>query len=681
IFIARGALFFLERYELLAQSGPIISGITYVSDKITSPLLFLLAGISAFFGLLCLRAIIKQPQKIWAMPALGIASIFLISVFGQKILVPAVQKIIVNPNEITIEKPYIINNIKMTREAFGIDKMLEKPFDARGTLSKKDIEKNLPTIENIRLWDESPVRDTFGQLQEIRTYYSLANVDSDRYFIGGKYRQVMVSAREIDCAKLPSKIWINERIIYTHGYGLAMSFVNETTREGLPEMIIKDIPPVGPQNLHIAEPGIYYGEFSNDYAVVNTKLQAFDYPSGDKNVYTNYGGEGGILFKNILRKLFFALAFKTPRMFFSRDITPQSKLLFNRNILERAKTIAPFLSYDSNPYPVISEGKIFWIIDGYTQSGKYPYSTPVGNFGVNYLRNPVKVIVDAHSGKTDFYLAQDDEPLANTYAKNFGLLFKPISQMPQGLREHLRYPKKLFAAQAQAYAVYHMSDPRVFYNKEDVWSMPTEMFDNAESPMEPYYSIMRFPEGEKEEYILMLPFCPVGKGNMIAWLAARNDYPHYGELVAYRFPKESLVYGPMQIEARINQDSAVAQQFMLWGQKSTKVIRGNLMVIPVNDSLIYVEPVYLHAELGKIPELRGIVAAYGEKIAMDTTLMRALEKVLSAEPISSVGEKAEPSAKKALELFNLAQEKLKNGDFAGYGKTIKELGQMLERMK
>ncbi len=684
IFAAKGWGYWLVRYDTLVlfASGHVVSGATFTDVHFKLPALMILSILCAGFCLGCLAAAFKPGGKFWVVPAAGVAALFVFYTLGTRIIPDIVQKFKVLPNELVAETPYIERNIRMTREAFKLEGVEERPFNARGTLGTRDIARNRATIDNIRLWDHRPLLATFGQLQEIRTYYSFANVDNDRYMIDGRYRQVMLSARELDSAKLPSRIWINEHLTYTHGYGMVMGLVSESTPEGLPTLLIKDLPPSAPQELKVSRPEIYYGELSNQYAIANTKSKELDYPSGDENVYTNYSGSGGVLFSSFWRKLAFVSKFKSLKILLSNDITKKSRILFNRNITQRAAMVAPFLRYDRDPYLVLFEERLFWIIDAYTYTSHYPYSMPLEN-GINYIRNSVKTVIDAYDGNLSFYVADDSDPLLKTYRNIFPALFKDMSEMPEGLRAHLRFPKDIFEFQSHVYSRYHMTDIQVFYNQEDLWTVPNEILENTETVLEPYYTIMKLPGETKEEYILMLPLTPSKRDNMIAWMAARSDYPNTGEILVYRFPKESLIYGPMQIEARINQDAAISQQFTLWGQRGTRIIRGSIMAIPIEDSLIYVEPIYLQAELGKIPELRRIIVAYGEKIAMEKTLDEALSRVISAKPgvyPAADSGKVIQTPKRALELYLKAQEKIKKGDWAGYGEAVKELGKVLEKI-
>jgi uncharacterized membrane protein (UPF0182 family) len=684
IFILQGAHFLLEKYIILLKPSKHFIGADYIATHVEIPFLNILFLFSVAGAVLCVVSAFKKSKNFWVLPAASVAVIFVLYAFAIKTAGKVVDKFIVQPNELRLETPYITNAIKATRSALGLDKIKEEHFPAEESLTLGDLQKNRATIDNIRLWDRKPLLATYGQLQEIRTYYSHADVDNDRYFLNGKYRQLMISAREMNYQKLPSLIWINERIIYTHGYGITASGVAEFTPQGLPEFTIKNIPPVWQENeLKLDYPHIYFGELSSKYVVTNTKMKALGYPFGDKNVYENYKGTGGIKIKNILRKALFSIYLKSFKILLSSDITSQSKILMNRNIHMRVRKIAPFLGFDKDPYPVISDGRIFWIMDAYTISRNYPYSERITK-NINYIKNSVKVVIDARQGTTDFYIADENDPVLKTYANFLPSLFKPLSQMPEDIKKHLRYPKQLFSIQAGAYLKYHMKEVNVFYNQEDLWTFPSQLYDEEQIVMEPYYTIMKLKDNPKEEYILMLPFTPSKKDNMIAWLAARSDQPHRGELVVYRFPKEKLVYGPMQIEARINQDSEISQQFTLWGQKGTRVIRGSLMVIPVENSLLYIEPVYLQAKIGKIPELRKVIAIFGEKIAMKDGLDDALQAVITGRSPKIAKTKKETaikySPKKANDIFLKAQKYMRQGNWSGYGKAMEELETVLKEL-
>ncbi len=605
-----------------------------------------------------------------------------------------VQKLRVTPSEMVVEKPYLERNIQFTRRAYNLDKIEKQDFPASRVLSAGDIRANKDTIENIRLWDWEPLQQTYSQLQEMRLYYEFKDIDIDRYDVDGRYRQVMLATRELNQAKLPeqAKTWVNQRLKYTHGYGIAMSPVNEVSGEGLPAFFIKDIPPVTATNLVVKRPEIYYGEQTDQYVIVNARAQEFDYPKGDDNAYTTYQGESGVKFENFLRRLMFAFSLGDYKLLLSSDVDNNSRVLYYRNIHQRVPKIAPFLEYDDDPYIVLSEGRLYWLWDAYTTTDRYPYSEPYDRVN-NYIRNSVKVVVDAYTGQVDFYVSDPADPLIGTFSKIFPGMFKPLEQMPSDLRRHLRYPVDLFKIQAGMYAVYHMEDPQVFYNKEDKWNLPTELYGSEERQMEPYYTIIKMAGEKKPEFVLILPFTPQNKKNMIAWMSARSDGENYGRLLSYSFPKQELVYGPMQLEARINQDTTISQQLSLWDQRGSRVIRGNLLVIPVKDALLYVEPLYLQAEQSKIPELRRVIVVHGDKVVMEPSLEKALERIFGGKV--EVGTPAEPEvpgqepsasrdisalARQANQLFDEAQAKLRAGDWAGYGETLNRLKQTLAEL-
>jgi uncharacterized membrane protein (UPF0182 family) len=640
----------------------------------------------------------------------------------------AVQKFVVKPNELTKESEYITHNIDYTRKAYNLNKIKVVDFQVNDKLSLEEVKKQDATIQNIRIWDERPLLQTYRQIQAIRLYYDFHNVDVGRYTIGNKYRQLMLAARELVVNQLPpqANTWVNRHLTYTHGYGLAASPVNEVTSEGLPVLFIKDLPPVSDVDLKIDRPEIYYGEKTDQYVLVNTKSKEFDYPKGDSNVYASYQGKGGVPIHSFMRRLLYAVEFRDPQILFTNYLRPESRIMYKRGIHRRVKAIAPFLAYDRDPYLVISGGRLYWFLDAYTTSDMYPYSTrsygPFNKELINYIRNSVKVVVDAYNGDANFYLIDEKDPIAAAYRNIFPGLLKPFEKMPDDLKKHVRYPKDLFNIQAAAYTKYHMEETQVFYNQEDLWQLPDEMYGDSRQKMDPYYIIIKLPEGEKEEFLLMLPFTPSKKDNMIGWLAARSDLPNYGNLIVYKLPKEKLIYGPMQIEARIDQQTEISRELSLWDQKGSSVIRGNLLAIPVCDSFIYVEPIYLEAQqeersgapagessrgLGKsrgkqasaspsrekarasaLPELKRVIAAFGNRVAMEDSLDKALMSVLGGE--TSVTEGSIPAAKEvlqssplgvqALEHYNNAKDLLRQGNWTGYGEELDKLEKVLKRL-
>jgi len=541
------------------------------------------------------------------------------------------QNFVVNPNELIKETPFIEHTISGSLLAYGLNNTESKKLTGAESLNAESIKANSLTIENIRLWDQEPLLDTLGQLQEIRTYYQFNSVDHDRYTIDGKYRQTLLSPRELKSENLPNRTWINEHLTFTHGYGVSLSPVNQITPQGLPVLLIKDIPPRSSVDLKVGQPEIYFGELSNDHVFVNTGTKEFDYPEGEKNVYKNYEGSGGFPVDSFINKALLAARFKTLKILFSQDINNESRVLMYRNITERVLKVAPFLRLDSDPYLVVTEGKMKWLYDAYTVSDHFPYSQTIPRFG-NYVRNSVKVVIDAYDGSMDFFISDPNDPIIQTWKNVFPELFKELNEMSEDLRKHIRYPSDLFTIQAFIYATYHMKAPQVFYNKEDLWEIPE--IDNK--MMEPYYTIMKLPGNKAEEYILMLPFTPSGKSNLSAWMVAQSDGENYGKLIAYTFPKQKLIYGPNQIVARINQDAEVSRQISLWDQRGSKVIQGTMLVIPIEESLIYVRPLYLKADAGKIPELKRVIVGYEDTIAMERTLEEALAKIFGEDALQSV---------------------------------------------
>ncbi|MBI2206977.1 MAG: UPF0182 family protein [Candidatus Rokubacteria bacterium] len=681
--------FWLDRYELVFSPRGIVFGATYADIHASLPALGVLAVLSALCAGACVVQIMRPGIRLVASGLLVLAAAW---VLGLGVVPGVMQRFWVTPNELVAERPFIGHNIRMTRHAYGLDRIEEKEFPAHEDLDARALERNEATIKNIRLWDHRPLLRTFAQLQEIRTYYKFTDVDNDRYVVNGEYRQLMLSARELSYPHLQSKIWINQHLTYTHGYGAVVGPVNRITAEGLPEFLLKDIPPQASGGFpKITQPAIYFGEISDEYALVRTRSQELDYPAGDQNVYTTYKGAGGIPLSSWLRTLAFAVRFGEKNFLLSNDLTGESRIMMHRSIAQRARQIAPFFRYDRDPYLVITdEGRLVWLLDGYTTSSRYPYSDPVPGIG-NYIRNSVKVAIDAYDGRVDFYIADSSDPVVRVYSAAFPGLMKPLDEMPADLRRHLRYPEDFFTIQARKYGIYHMEDPQVFYNKEDLWGIPRRTIEGRDREMEPYYTVMRLPDEKKEEFILLTLFNPSRRDNMIAWLAARSDPPNYGRLIVYNFPKQKLVYGPRQIDARIDQDPVISQQLSLWNQRGSTVIRGSMLAIPIDKSLVYVQPLYLAAaEQGALPELRRVIVAYGNQIAMEATLEASLGRIFGARltPESPGAETAAPArpgapaapsdplrglAQRAWEAWSRSQDALKRGDWSGYGAEQKRL--------
>jgi len=695
LLLAYGA--WLGRAEYLVQPSAHIHGASYADVHARMPMALVLTA-AALAGA-ALAIFHATTPRWWPLPAAF--ALYVAVAAGSEVYGNLLQRLVVSPNEQTLETPYIQHNIDATRRAFGLDGIEERPISGDARLTRDDISRNAATLQNVRLWDHEPLLDTFGQLQVIRTYYDFVSVDNDRYRIGGTLRQVMLSARELDSGALPNKTWINERLTFTHGFGLTLGPVNQVTDQGLPVLFVRDMPPQTVPGLEIKEPSLYFGELSNDYVIVRTSSAEHHYPQGDKPVLTKYAGTGGVAIGSLWRKLLFAARFGSYQILLSNDIGPESRILFKRRIAERVSAVAPFLTLDRDPYLVLADGRLFWLQDAYTTSSLYPYSTPPLRGRVKYIRNAVKFVVDAYNGTITAYLADERDPIARTYARAFPTLFKPLGEMPQALRAHVRYPEDIFAVQAQMYATYHMTQPSVYYNREDLWQIPAaDQQGEQVRAMEPYYTIMRLPGEPEAEFIQMLPFTPANRENLAAWLVARSDGEHYGRMRAFEFPKQKTVYGPRQVIARISQDQTISPQITLWNQQGSRVIWGTLMVIPVEESLIYVRPLYLRASGGRIPELTRVVVAYQDDIVMERTLDDALARLFGGQPRSAPpGEEQTRSrgtapspieasggalgqlAAEARAHYERAVQAQRAGDWAKYGEEIKLLGQTLEKMQ
>ena len=634
-----GALLFLmaawgawqDVYGMLVSpaSQAVGFGVSYADAHARIPFLWLQGGVLLTGAVLAL--VYGFTRKGWPL-ALAVGSYFVVLVVGG-LYSAFVQRVVVTPNELEREQPYILHNIDATRKAYGLDHVEERQVSGDAELTAHDIASNAATIENVRLWDHQPLLQTFAQIQEIRTYYDFNSVDNDRYRINGKLRQVMLSAREMNTDSLQQRTWITERLTYTHGYGLTLGPVNQVTTEGLPVLFLRDLPPVSTVDLKVDQPSLYYGEMPSDYVIVRTKQPEFHYPrEGDDYETTSYDGRGGVPIGNFWRRLLFALRFASTDILFTDRLTAESRILFERRINDRARLIAPFLMFDRDPYLVLADGRLFWIQDAYTRTNDYPYSTPVvrqsGSF--NYIRNSVKIVIDAYHGSVTFYLADPADPLARTIQKVFPGLFTPMAEMPASLKEHVRYPEDIFQIQTWVFQNYHMTNPQIFYAKEDQWQVPQLEIERTSVPMQPYYTIMRLPGEKQPEFIQMLPFTPRLKDNLSAWMVARSDGANYGKLMVFQFPKQKIVYGPKQIVGRISQDEVISPQITLWNQQGSQVMLGTLLVIPVNESLLYVRPLYLRAAEGRIPELKRVIVAYQNRIVMRETLTLGLAEIFGA---------------------------------------------------
>ncbi len=709
----------LQMYNLLYSPQGLVFGAGHTDFYVQRLALWgLLCYMLALIGLTAYGLFSSKERPLWLI--LGLILIIPISIVVQGVVPGIVQQAIVKPNELTKETPFIKHNIAMTNEAYGLTDIRVESFAAENSLTLEELESNEETLDNIRLWDSRPLLSTYQQIQSIRTYYTFYNVDVDRYEIDGKIRQVMLAPREMEREKLSARAqtWVNTRLTFTHGYGLVMNPVNSVTTEGLPELLIKDIPPNSSVNIPLENTSIYYGEQvskqqpvspnapamrsrvsdKDDYVIVKTDNPEFDYPSGDQNQYVTYAGSGGIKIGSFFRRMLFAWGFRDVNILLTSSTTKESRVMFRRNIQKRIKHIAPFLQLDSDPYIVLSEGRLYWIQDAYTMTDRYPYAEPVRvpsrGWRLNYIRNSFKVVVDAYNGHADFYLMDQNEPLGKTYQNIFPSLFKDFEQMPEDLKTHIRYPKDLFHIQVAQYNTYHMRDPKVFYNKEDLWTIPNENYGGKTIEMEPYYIQMRLPGEDSMEFILMNPLTPNNKDNMIAWFAARCDGENYGELLVYTFPKDKLVYGPSQIEARVDQNTTISQQLSLWDQRGSSVIRGNLIVIPIEDSILYVEPVYLKAERRDLPELKRVIASHSGEVAMGLNLRQALEAVFSDTLRPEEQQLVEQLPVAALEdselgdvvqqlvgHFTSAREQLAAGDWVKYGEEMNKAEQIIQMLQ
>jgi uncharacterized protein len=693
LLLLRALGFWLDRFELLYSPRGIVAGATYTDIYASLPALGVMGVLAVLSAVACLVQIARPGLR---LVLAGLIVLGVVWIGGLGVYPALLQRLRVTPNELEAERPFILHNIRMTRKAYGLDRVVEKEFPAEDNLDARAIERNDATIKNIRLWDHRPLLRTFAQLQEIRTYYKFVDVDNDRYTINGEYRQLMLSPRELSYPHLQSRIWINEHLTFTHGYGAVVGPVSRVTAEGLPEFVVKDIPPISTGGFPpITRPQIYYGEIANEYVLVRTRSQELDYPSGDQNVYSTYTGRGGIPIASFVRKLAFAIRFGEIKILLSDDLTRDSRIMIHRMVVERVRQITPFFRFDRDPYMVVTkDGRLVWMLDGYTTTDRYPYSDPVrtAEWTGNYIRNSLKVVADAYDGTVSFYVADPSDPIVRVYAQAFPGLLQPLERMPEDLRPHIRYPEDFFSIQARKYAVYHMEDPQVFYNKEDLWAIPRRAIEGRDRELEPYYTIMRLPDEKQEEFILLTLFNPARRDNMIAWLAARSDPPNYGRLIVYNFPKQKLVFGPRQIDARIDQDPVISQQLALWNQRGSTAIRGSLLAIPIDQSLIYVQPLYLAAaEQGALPELRRVVVAYANQIAMEPTLEQSLARIFGGRPTPDVAAVSPPArreaipgvaplAQRALEIWNRAQEALRRGDWNAYGSEQKQLEETLRAL-
>lgn len=687
------SLWFVDIPRLLFSStGPLI-GASYTDLHATLPALRFSALIAVVAAVLVVVGAVRR-QLGW-YTFLAVAGYALTSVLGRGVFPAVMQRFVVAPTELTRETPYLVNHLEATRHAWGLDSVETRDLDGEANLTLANIQANGPTIENVRLWDRAPLLRTFGQLQEIRTYYDFLAIDDDRYWIDGKYRQVLLSPRELNVASLPTRTFINEHLTFTHGMGVTMSPVNQVTTQGLPVLFIKDLPPASSVSLSVTRPQIYYGEVADPFVFVNTKQREFDYPAGDENLYSTYAGAGGVPVGGMLRRLLLALHFGSMNVLLSGDITSDSKVLYNRKIATRVRKALPFLQFDRDPYMVIAaDGTLKWIQDAYTTTRYYPYSYRTQD-GTTYMRNSVKVVIDAYDGTLTSYVSEPADPLIQTWSRVFPGIFVPMDSMPADMRAHVRYPDDLYRTQAELYATYHMDKPEDFYHREDQWQIPVATREDGVPFMR--HIVMRLPDEAEAEYIYMAPFTPRGKDNLAAWMVARNDGEHYGKLRVYQLPRQSLIFGPRQIENRINQDTEISRQVSLWDQRGSEVIRGDLLVIPIDRGLLYVQPLYLQSDGGRIPELKRVVIAYQNQVVMRETLEAGLsamfgEGASASRPLVAAPAGEAPTTSGATDpafqallsevksRYQGAIEAQRAGDWARYGEEIRLLGELLDRL-
>ena len=702
-FLLIGAYHVLDMFDLVRSTRGTAFGASYTEVNAQRPAQLILAAFALLASGLCFVTIGRERSRLAVAGATAWAMVLVSVGWGYPIIV---QHLVVKPNELERELPYIDATIRFTRHAFGLDGIEQRDVAFQEAVHPDALDGGRDTVNNIRLWDPRPLLDTYRQIQAIRLYYEFDDVDVDRYVINGEYRQVMVAARELVASQLPrqAQSWVSQQLQYTHGYGVAMTRVNVIGQEGLPDLAVRDVPPVG--EVPVTRPEIYFGQRTDHYVITRTSTPEFDYPGGDTGVFVSrYGGEGGIGVGSLARRLLFAVRLQDPNFLLNTSFQEDSQLLYRRNIAQRAREVAPFLHLDEDPYIVVADGALYWIQDAYTVSDRYPYSEPYQPGGrqglrralpVNYIRNAVKIVTNAYDGTIRFYVTDPTDPVVQTYERIFPALFTPLEKAPDAIRAHFRFPEGLFRMQTGKYRLFHIEDPRVFYLREDQWEIPNELFTGAKQPVEPYYIIMSLPGDVQAEFTLMLPFTPSNRDNMIGWLAARSDGPNYGKMVVFKYPKDTLVYGPLQIETRIDQDPAISAQFSLWNQAGSQVIRGNLLTIPIGQSALYVEPIYLQATASPLPELKRVVVSTGNRVVMEATLGEALDRlfgraafaptqfslrgVLPTDGSLPVDVTVSQLAIQAETYYQRAQEALRDWDFVRFGDELRGLESILRQL-
>ncbi|NJK62849.1 MAG: UPF0182 family protein [Synechococcaceae cyanobacterium SM2_3_1] len=712
----------LNRYQILYSQRGSIYGASYTGVYAQLPAETVLVGIAILTGLgfLLLRGRRQMPLRlrpklgtypwIWSLlaPLVLLGGYWSLRLLLGQVYPELVQALIVTPNELERERPFIEYNIALTRQGFDLTDVEVLPFTDQGRLTQADIAESSTTVRNIRLWDTEPLLTSYRQLQEIRPYYQFPHVDVDRYQIGNELRQVMHSARELDIEQVPegAKTWVNQRFFYTHGYGLTLSPVNVITPAGLPAFFIANIPPKATnpkveEALPITQPAVYYGEISHTDVLVGAKARELDYPQEDQYIFSNYQGEGGVSVAQLWQRILFAWHFRDPRILISRQLTSNSRFLIHRQITERVQRLMPFLRYDSDPYLVIAQGRLFWILDAYTTSDRFPSSEPAqAPHPLNYIRNAVKVVIDAYHGSVDFYVSESEDPIIRTYQRIFPELFQSLDAMPPYLRPQIRFPGDLFRIQAEQFASYHMTDPQIFYNREDQWQISTQVRNGKTQQMQPQYVILQLPNSgdDQAEFVLLALFTPINKQNMVAWMAARCDGNNYGRILVYEFSRQRLILGPQQVEALINQDPEISEQISLWNEHGSRVNQGNLLVIPIKNALLYVQSLYLEAEESRLPQLTRVLAAYEDQVVMTPTLDQALAALFPPEDFPIPEEPTDRQApiiplepdlqitpaaelvELTLEYWQQAQEALEAGNWEDYRQHQEQVGELLERL-
>jgi uncharacterized membrane protein (UPF0182 family) len=690
--------FYLDRYELLYSTIGVVFGAGYTAAHVTHAALWAMVAASAVGCALLVWNFFRPRFRALGVGLIAYAVLYLVGM----VAVPRLfQKFVVQPSELSMETPYLKHYIGFTRKAYGLDAIQETSYPALPDLTANMIARNQDTIQNILLWDPRPLLQTFQQTQAIRLYYQFYKVDVDRYHLADGYHQVMLSSRELS-PELPARAqtWVNQHLQFTHGYGVVMNFASQTVGGGFPKYLIENVPPQSEYGLNISQPSIYYGEGMPGYRIVNTKIEEFDYPKGNNNVYTHYEGVGGIPFDSLWKRLLFAWTQRDINILFTSYLGPQSRIQIWRDVRQRVSKIAPFLVLDHDPYAVVSNGRLYWIQDAYTATDQFPYSerfSAGSESQLNYIRNSVKVVVDMYNGSVDFYAMDPSDPILKAYERAFPGVFKSLDQLPPDLKQHLRYPEDMFAIQMHEYKTFHMTDPQVFYNREDLWDSPHEEFEGSELPMQPYYILMKLPGSTRLEYLLMMPFTPHGRDNMIAWVAARCDFPGYGKMIFYELPKEKLIYGPNQIEAMLHQNTNISEQLTLWNQQGSHVVRGKLVVIPIENSFLYVVPLYLRAQGTNFPQLKRVIAVTGDKVAMEPTLDEAVAALFGSPPPAITGQatgqavpasapaaqaaQPSPNLEKARSEFDAAQKAMQEGNWEEFGKAMQKLNQLLHGTK